>query len=142
MNPSPQEAQDMLDTADRLARRAARFPASWIGYVMICAMSSMHLVAAYSAGPEFQLQVLAVTLPWAFAGMVMTIVLGFTLRPVPKGFGTRWSVMIALWTFGWVFSMPVQFELSTVMFLILGLYFLALAVAGPLWELAAWRRRG
>lgn len=145
MNPTPTEARDMIARADVLARSAPRFPLSWVGYALMCAMGPMILLASHLAGPMPPAIAWAAIAPWGAAGIVMSVTLGLLSRPTPAGFGTRWAVMMVLWTLAWLFLVyRLGFGLTTTTthLIALSLVFLALAVAGPVWELSAQYRRG
>ncbi|QPK83676.1 hypothetical protein G7Y29_02375 [Corynebacterium qintianiae] len=135
MNPSPDEAREMIARADALSRNAARFPLSWVGYTMLCAIGPLYLLSTYLSGPTPPAVIWAVIGAWLIAGVLFSVGFGMLSRPTPKGFGTRWAVMIALWSAAWVFSVAGPDITTSTQLVAQSLIYLALAATGPLWEL-------
>lgn len=141
MKPSPNEAREMIARADTLSRNAARFPLSWVGYTMLCTIGPLYLLATYLSGPTPPSVIWAVIGAWLIVGVLFSVGLGMLSRPAPKGFGTRWTVMIALWSAAWVFSVAGPDITTSTQLVVQSLIYLALAAAGPLWELITLRNQ-
>lgn len=141
MNPSPNEAREMITRADTLSRNAARFPLSWVGYTMLCTIGPLYLLSAYLSGPAPPSVIWAVIGAWLIVGGLFSMALGAFSRPIPKGFGMRWSVMIILWSAAWIFSVAGPYITTSTQFVAQSLIYLTLAVAGPLWELITLRNQ-
>jgi len=138
---SPAEAREMIARADTLSRNAARFPLSWVGYTMLCTIGPLYLLSTYLSGPTPPPVIWVVTSAWLIAGILFSVGLGMFSRPTPRGFGTRWSVMIILWSAAWTLSIAGPDITTSTQLVIQSLIYLALATAGPLWELIALRNQ-
>ena len=139
MNPSASEAREMLARANTLSRNAARFPLSWIGYIMLCAAGPLYLIASYfnGGGPPPPI-VWAVIGAWVFVGMNSSAIFGALSGPAPKGFGARWGVMIGLWGIMWGFSLLGP-SITSGQLVLQSYFYLGLALAGPVWDYASLR---
>ncbi|MCQ4628205.1 hypothetical protein KBX17_10405 [Corynebacterium sp. CCUG 65737] len=139
MNPSASEAREMLARANTLSRNAARFPLSWIGYIMLCAAGPLYLIASYfnGGGPPPPI-VWAVIGAWAFFGTMSSAIFGALSGPAPKGFGARWGVMIGLWGIMWGFSLLGP-SITSGQLVLQSYVYLGLALAGPVWDLSSLR---
>ena len=139
MNPSASEAREMLARANTLSRNAARFPLSWIGYIMLCAAGPLDLIASYfnGGGPPPPI-VWAVIGAWVFFGMNSSAIFGALSGPAPKGFGARWGVMIGLWGIMWGFSLLGP-SITSGQLVLQSYVYLGLALAGPVWDYASLR---
>ncbi|MCQ4618270.1 hypothetical protein KBX10_04150 [Corynebacterium sp. CCUG 59401] len=139
MNPSATEAREMLARANTLSRNAARFPLSWIGYIMLCAAGPLYLIASYfnGGGPPPPI-VWAVIGAWVFFGMNSSAIFGALSGPAPKGFGARWGVMIGLWGIMWGFSLLGP-SITSGQLVLQSYVYLGLALAGPVWDYASLR---
>jgi len=141
MTPSPNEAREMIARADTLSRNVARFPLSWVGYSMLCAAGPLYLLSAYLSGPTLPAAIWVVISAWFIVGGILSAALGGFSRPVPKGFGMRWIVMIILWSATWIFSIAGPDITTSTQLVVQSLIYLALAASGPLWELVTLRNR-
>lgn len=140
---TPQAAQQLLDQAQKLQQSVAGFSLSWIGYFGICAGGALHTIAAsaWRAAGFSTALLLATTLIWISCCVIFTVIVAFRAGSAPRGFATRWVTMMGLWSILWVASMTLSSEFTAVSAMALSLGFLALALAGPTWELLSLRRR-
>lgn len=120
---------------------SARFPLSWVGYTTLCTIGPLYLLATYLSGPTLPPVIWAVIGAWLIVGVLFSAGLGMLSRPAPKGFGTRWTVMTALWSAAWILSVAGPDITTSTQLVVQSLIYLTLAAAGPLWELITLRNQ-
>lgn len=135
MSLSPQEARAILTQAEGFSRRAAQFPLSWVGYSIMCAIGTLYLVCAYLTNSTIPIPIWVVLGIWMSVGIILSAVLGFFSGPVPRGFGTRWVIMMAMWSIVWVFTVTSSDISTAIQLIAFSMIYLGLAVTGPVWEL-------
>lgn len=130
---TPEQARKQLQLADSLSHRASSFNPVWITYVAICAAGTLFAMGKHWA-PESPIP-MYLSLTWTIVFCAMIAVFAMIQPATRRGFGKRWSIMMALWAITWMLTaflgatLNVAISLSTA--------FLLLAVAGPTWEAIA-----
>ena len=139
--PTSAEARAMIQSANNLGRSAARYPMSWLGFTLMCTAGEFYLIATFLSPDGLPAVFWVVFGLWSAAAVVVASTLAMLTRPTPKQFGTRWSIMMVLWTFTWMGTVSGLGAKTDWTFAMFSIIFLSLAVAGPMWELMALRNQ-
>lgn len=140
--PSPQDAQDLLNRATELQHSVAGFSLSWLGFFGICAGGALYAIAAsaWEAAGFSHTTLLLTSLTWIILSVIFITVVSLRAGTAPRGFSRRWIIMLGLWVALWVATVFLAPGFTALQATGMSLAFLITALTGPAWELFSMKR--
>lgn len=140
--PSAHDARTLLDRAETTSRQAAGFSFAWLCYLALCAGGAITSVGlAYANVTD------AAVLPawlagglWVFVGVVSVAAATTTSPPSRRGFGSRWTIMMAVWIILWTITSVFYGHFTLGLGVAMASAFLVAAVIGLVWEVVALKK--
>ena len=112
--PNAHDARTLLDRAEATSRQAAGFSFAWLSYLALCAggaITSVGLAYATTTSP-----------------------------PSRRGFGSRWTIMMAAWVILWTITSVFNAHFTLGQGVAMAAAFLAAAAIGLVWEVVALKK--
>jgi len=140
--PNAHDARTLLDRAEATSRQAAGFSFAWLSYLALCAGGAITSVGlAYATTTD------APVLPawlagglWIFVGIVSIAAATTTSPPSRRGFGSRWTIMMAAWVILWTITSVFNAHFTLGQGVAMAAAFLAAAAIGLVWEVVALKK--
>lgn len=124
------QAAEQLRIAQRIESTATSFNPVWITYVAMCAAATFYVWGKVWA-PD-SLVPMWLTMSWVLAFVALIGVFAIFSPTARRGFGKRWTVMMALWTITWAGT--ILWTMTQTAAIAFSAIYLALAIGGPIWE--------